>query len=261
MCRFLAYRGAPVFMERYISSPGHSLVHQSLHAEEAKMPTNGDGFGLGWYGDRPEPGLYRELHPAWSDENLISLCRMVRSPLFFAHVRAATGTATSRANCHPFAHGAWMFMHNGQIGGYSAIKRAMEAMLPDDFYGARHGNTDSELIFLLIMTRIEQGLHPIAATVDVLKVIKGLMNTAQATKPLRFAAALSDGKTIYGFRAACDDQPPSLYLCQKDDHAVLASEPVDADRGCWQALPKGCAVTIGEKGIEIATLDPLPLAA
>ncbi len=135
MCRFLAYSGQPVFLEEFVSSPCNSLIHQSQHATEAKTGTNGDGFGLGWYGDRPEPGLYREIRPAWSDENLLSIARQVRSPLFFAHVRAATGTASTRANCHPFAHGRWMFMHNGQIGGYGAVKRRLEALIPDGLYG------------------------------------------------------------------------------------------------------------------------------
>ena len=129
MCRFLAYRGSPVFLEELVAAPAHSLIHQSLHAEEAKTGTNGDGFGIGWYGARAEPGFYRELRPAWSDENLLSLCRQVSSHLFFAHVRAATGTATTRANCHPFTHGPWMFMHNGQIGGYHLLRRKIEALI------------------------------------------------------------------------------------------------------------------------------------
>jgi hypothetical protein len=48
------------------------------------------GFGLGWYGDHPEPGLYRETRPAWSDENLRYLCRHLHSHLFFAHYNANT---------------------------------------------------------------------------------------------------------------------------------------------------------------------------
>ncbi|MBP0575268.1 class II glutamine amidotransferase, partial [Mycobacterium tuberculosis] len=83
------------------------------------------------YGDRSEPGLYREVLPAWSDENLKHLVHQIRSPLFFAHVRAATGTATTRANCHPFAHGRHLFMHNGQIGGYGRVRRRLEQRLPD----------------------------------------------------------------------------------------------------------------------------------
>ncbi len=132
MCRFLAYSGEPVFLSDLVCAPTHSLVHQSLHADEGKTETNGDGFGIGWYGERAEPGVYRDISPAWSDENLVNLCGQVRARTFFAHVRAATGTATARANCHPFAHGRHLFMHNGQIGGYCRIKRRLEALIPDD---------------------------------------------------------------------------------------------------------------------------------
>src|SRR3712207_9319218 len=70
------------------------------------------------------------------------------SRLFFAHVRASTGTSTTRANCHPFSHGRFLFMHNGQIGGYARIKRRIEALIPDELYDARLGTTDSEALFL-----------------------------------------------------------------------------------------------------------------
>src|SRR4051812_7858686 len=123
MCRWIAYRGETTTFEHYVTEPEHSLVTQSLRALEGTTCTNGDGFGLGWYGDHPEPGLYRETRPAWSDENLRYLCRHLRSHLFFAHVRAATGTAVTRQNCHPFACGRWMFMHNGFVGGWSRLRR------------------------------------------------------------------------------------------------------------------------------------------
>ena len=86
MCRWIAYKGAPIFMEDVVTKPCHSLIQQALHATEAKTGTNGDGFGIGWYGERDEPGIYRELRPAWSDENLNSLCGQVQSRMFFAHV-------------------------------------------------------------------------------------------------------------------------------------------------------------------------------
>ena len=98
--------------------PCQSLVAQSLRCREAKNEVNADGFGLAWYGERAEPGIFRDIRPAWSDENLLSLAHQIRSRLFFAHVRASTGTATTRANCHPFAVGRWLFMHNGQVGEY-----------------------------------------------------------------------------------------------------------------------------------------------
>lgn len=252
MCRFLAYRGDPVFMEDVVCAPRHSLIHQSLHAEEAKVATNGDGFGLGWYGERNEPGVYRELRPAWSDENLLSLCRLVRSSIFFAHVRAATGTATMRANCHPFTFGRWMFMHNGQIGGYARIRRKLEALLPDELYAARAGTTDSEIVFLLIVTRIEAGETPMEATGGVLRIVKDMMRAAGITEPLRFNAAITDGDTITTFRAACDARPPSLYVCERPEATIVASEPLDEDRACWREIPKGAAVSFGRDGLRIS---------
>ena len=118
MCRGVAYTGTAVRLESVVTKPVRSLVHQSLHAKQCKTATNGDGFGLGWYGDRETPGLYREISPAWSDENLLSLCAQLRAETFFAHVRASTGAPTARANCHPFSVGPWLFMHNGQIGNF-----------------------------------------------------------------------------------------------------------------------------------------------
>lgn len=262
MCRFLAYQGVPVFLEQFVSSPCHSLVHQSIHATEAKTGTNGDGFGLGWYGDRIEPGLYREIRPAWSDENLLSIARQVRSSLFFAHVRAATGTASTRANCHPFGHGRWMFMHNGQIGGYAQIKRRLEALIPDAFYGARTGTTDSEALFLIALARIESGMEPVTAMGSALADATALMAEHGIKEPLRFAASLSDGESIYAFRWSSDTKPPTLYFCEQPDHVVVASEPVDERRDCWQAVPPNTCVVVRRGKLTFRQLDiTLPLAA
>ena len=117
-------------------------------------PVNGDGFGLCWYGERDEPGLYRDTLPAWSDPNLKSLVGQVKSGLFMAHVRASTGTATSRNNCHPFTCGKWSFMHNGQVGGYDGFRRHADMLIPDALYPYRKGATDSEALFLAALSRM-----------------------------------------------------------------------------------------------------------
>jgi predicted glutamine amidotransferase len=241
MCRFLAYRGEPVFLADLVCAPAHSLVHQSLHAAEAKTGTNGDGFGLGWYGERPEPGLYREIRPAWSDENLKSLCAQVRSGLFFAHVRASTGTASTRANCHPFGHGRWLFMHNGQIGGYSRLKRRLEELIPDALYEARLGTGDSEAIFLAALAN---GLaeDPVAAMAKTLKQVKRLMDAAGIEEPLRFTAALTDGESLWAYRWACDARPPSLYFRETGAGLIVVSEPIDDRAQGWREVPKGCTL-------------------
>ncbi len=241
MCRWLAYKGDPTYLENLIATPSHSLIAQSLRADEAKSPTNGDGFGVGWYGERDTPGLYREIRPAWSDENLRSLCAQVRARLFFAHVRASTGTAIARANCHPFTYGRFMFMHNGQVGNYAAVKRAMEMLIPDALYGQRVGTTDSEALFLAALASgMEQ--DPILAFARTLNNIVALMQRAGATEALRFTSALSDGVNLYAFRWASDDRAPTLYYRQTAASLVVVSEPLDGERGWWKEVPQGFAL-------------------
>jgi predicted glutamine amidotransferase len=244
MCRFVAYLGEPVFLDELVCRPAHSLLQQSQRAEQAKASTHGDGFGIGWYGERGEPGVYREVMPAWSDENLLSLARTLRSRLFFAHVRAATGTAIARQNSHPFRHGPWLFMHNGQIGGYASVRRALESRLPDTLYGARKGATDSELLFLLILARIERGLPVHDAVRATLDETAALMRGQEIVEPLRFSAALSDGQRLHVFRWASDERPPTLYLHQGPRGTTVASEPLTDDEDDWRPLRQGEFLTL-----------------
>lgn len=255
MCRWLAYKGRPILMEALITTPEHSLIAQSIHAEEAKVTTNGDGFGIGWYGERDVPGLYRELRPAWSDENLRSICSQVRSGLFFAHVRAATGTAIARANCHPFVQGRCMFMHNGQVGGYAKLKRRIEALIPDELYNHRTGTTDSEAVFLAAYAR---GLEydTMGALASTLKDISRMMREESIGDPLRFTAAISNGDDLYAIRWSSDARAPTLYHREIGDGTIVVSEPLDANRASWHEVPANCFL-VARKGqaVEIVCAD------
>jgi predicted glutamine amidotransferase len=254
MCRFLAYQGEPIFIDTLVCAPCHSLVHQALHCSEGKTETNGDGFGLGWYGDRPQPGLIRDIRPAWSDENLRSVASQVRSRLFFAHVRASTGTATTRANCHPFAAGGMLFMHNGQVGEWARVRRRVEAMIPDRLYDERTGTTDSEALFLAMLAR---GLRedPVAAVHETLAEVHGIMMAAGVRAALRFTAALTEGEHLYAFRWASDDRPASLYWRQTPTGLVVVSEPIDDARAGWTAVAPGCSL-VSAPGREVR-IEPL----
>jgi ergothioneine biosynthesis protein EgtC len=243
MCRWIAYSGAPIALKEYVTEPAHSLISQSLAALESTSGTNGDGFGLGWYDDYPEPGLYREVRPAWSDENLRYLCRHIRSQLFFAHVRAATGTPVTRHNCHPFACGKWLFMHNGYIANWTKLRRPIEGLIPDDLYTAREGTTDSEAMFLAIVgAGVED--DPIEATKRIMRKLTDMVVEGGEDYALRFTAALSDGRTIYAFRYAAKDDTNSLYYRRGDEGTVVASEPLEGDRSQWMATPENCVLVV-----------------
>ncbi len=245
MCRIAAYLGQPIFLEELIAKPRHSLMRQSLHAVKSSVHTNGDGFGIGWYGERAEPGVYREVMPAWSDDNLLALSQTLQSRLFFAHVRAATTGGISRQNCHPFRHGRHLFMHNGQIGGYGLLRRTLESRLPDRLYAERRGVTDSELLFLLALARIQAGSAPDVAMLAVLDETMALMQLRGVAEPLRFAAVLADGERLYAFRVASDGEPPTLYMRETEAGVMLASEPLCALANNWQLLPVGSVLSLG----------------
>jgi glutamine amidotransferase len=134
MCRWLAYTGAPVLVEDALYRPAHSLIDQSLHARLGAETTNGDGFGLGWYDAEGMPGVFHSIEPAWNDQNLRELAAHIRSPMFFAHVRAAIGSAVQQTNCHPFRHGPWLFMHNGFIAELDAIKRDLVLAIDESLF-------------------------------------------------------------------------------------------------------------------------------
>jgi predicted glutamine amidotransferase len=252
MCRWIAYRGKTTALERYVTEPAHSLISQSIHAMESTASVNGDGFGLGWYGEHLAPGLYREIRPAWSDENLRYLCRHLRSHLFFAHVRAATGTAITRANCHPFACGKWLFMHNGFLGNWNRWRRHVEALIADELYPSRIGTTDSEAIFLAMLGAGIQ--DPVAAAKKTLGTLTDIVTRREPGDRFRFTAALSDGRDVYAFRYSVNDHANTLYYREAEGGIVIVSEPFDRDEN-WITVPEDHVVVA--KAGERTRMTPL----
>jgi glutamine amidotransferase len=139
-------------LEEVLFKPPDNLIDQSLSARRATTPTNGDGFGVGWYGAEDTPGLFRSIRPAWNDSNLRDLAAHVSSGLFLAHVRASSLATVQETNCHPFRYGNWLFVHNGQIKDAGKLRRDMLMEVAPENFGNIQGTTDSELMFHLALT-------------------------------------------------------------------------------------------------------------
>ncbi|MBD1558208.1 class II glutamine amidotransferase [Vibrio sp. S9_S30] len=255
MCRWLAYQGKETYLSDLIFAPEYSLVQQSMSARKSITAINADGFGVGWYGVKEDPGLYREVLPAWSDCNLKSLSEHIVSPLFFAHVRASTGTQTARTNCHPFRYKNWLFMHNGQIGGYAELRWHIERLIPKSIYGFRQGQTDSELLFLLLIANGLVEGEPSAAIGKTLELIESLMLDEKIEEPLRISASWSDGETIWAFRYASDDHAPTLFYKMMEKGIVVASEPLDSERQAWYSVDQARLMTVHKQKVAIKELN------
>lgn len=254
MCRWAAYLGKPIFIEEVVSTPGHSLIVQSQDAEEAKTAINADGFGVAWYDHRPEPGVFRDVYPAWSDPNLRSLAQQVRSGLFLAHVRASTGTATSRNNCHPFAVGKWSFMHNGQVGGFELFRKQADMLVPDELYAHRKGATDSEVLFLLMLG--QDMSDPVAALAASVRQLEALSRNHGETPHMRLSAAFSDGESLWAARYSSDEIAPTLYYRWSESRAgwAVVSEPLESDEGDWYVLQPGQVARFRGEEVEVFAL-------
>lgn len=243
MCRWAAWSGAPKYLEEVICDPQHSLIDQSRNALSCKTAVNADGFGVAWYGDRETPCLYKDVRPAWSDPNLLQIARHVRSGHFLAHVRASTGTATTRDNCHPYTFEHWTFMHNGQVGGYDTVRRRLDNMIPDDLYRHRAGGTDSESLFLIALA-YGLKLHPRAAMARTVSEAEAVSKYAGTAPHMRFASAWSNGETLYAARYASDRFAPTLYYRKFSDGVMVVSEPLDEAPNCWVEVQQGHMIEV-----------------
>jgi glutamine amidotransferase len=273
MCRWLAYSGSPVLLEDLLYKPQHSLVVQSLHSQLGAETTNGDGFGVGWYGFRETPGVFRSTEPAWNDRNLRELAGQVMSPRVFAHVRASTGSPVQLTNCHPFRHGSWLWMHNGFINGFATMKRDLALAVDPALYADIEGTTDSELMLFLALT-FDLEHDPPAAVARVVGLVEETARRLGVPHPMQMSIATTDGLTTWAFRYASEGMPRSLFhstdvstLRQQypdnpvlhelsDDARLVVSEPLGDLRGAWREVPESTCVVIRAGHEELLPFQP-----
>jgi predicted glutamine amidotransferase len=274
MCRWLAYSGSPVLLEDLLFKPAHSLIDQSLHSRMGATTTNGDGFGLGWYGVGDEPGVFHSTFPAWNDRNLRDLARHLSSPLVFAHIRASTGGAIQETNCHPFRYGNRLFMHNGLIREFATVKRDLELAVDPSLYPHIEGSTDTEVFFHLALTF---GLEDDPPT-SVAKAVGFIEETGRrhgVEHPIQMTVATSDGKSLWAFRYSSEGDSRSLYFstavatlkAQYPDNPVLhglsdrtrivVSEPLGDLEGAWNEVPESSWGVVQEGGDELHPFTPI----
>lgn len=271
MCRWIAYVGPEIPMSIPLIDAKHSLLVQSEKSRLGAEPMNGDGFGVGWYSShRKSPGLYRDVRPAWNDENFRDLSAHIRSPMFLAHIRATTGSAVQRSNCHPFRHDRWLFQHNGLIPDFHLLRRGLLFQVHADYFDSIQGTTDSELIFHLALSHgLEQ--NPPEAMRRTVTAIENAMAEHCVSGELQFSAAIADGESIYAIRYANQGTPRTLFYATDlevlkeldpglgaipEGSIVVVSEPL-APTVRWEEVPPGSLIRAGTGDVEIQDFGPI----
>jgi predicted glutamine amidotransferase len=255
MCRWLAYSGSPILLETLLYAPKNSLIVQSLHSRLGAEETNGDGFGIGWYGAYETPAVFHSIEPAWNDRNLRELAGHIKASVVFAHIRASTGSPVQQTNCHPFRHGRWLWMHNGLIHDFHTVKRDLVLAVDPALYPEIEGTTDSEALFHLALTfGLEE--DPPAAVQRAIGLVETVGRRHGVEHPFQGTIATTDGERIWAFRYSSEGKSRTLFfstdvralramypenelLREVDDESrLVVSEPLGELAGAWNEVPE-----------------------
>jgi glutamine amidotransferase len=270
----MAWHGQPVRIEELLFDTEHSLVDQSLHSSMGAETTNGDGFGLGWYGIGDGPGLYRSVAPAWGDANLRHLAGHIESPLFLAHVRAAIGSPVQQTNCHPFSHGDWLMVHNGLVNDFHVIRRELMLGLDPSSFAEIEGTTDSEVLFHLALAR---GLEadPLDALEQTIGLVEEVQRRSGIQPALQASIGVSNGVMLWAVRYSSERNSRTLFRSEDaeairllhpnnervqrliDSDRIVVSEPLGDLAGAWHELDESSTLTVHAGGaVEVGTFSP-----
>jgi len=275
VCRWLAYSGSAVRIWDLLYRPQHSLIDQSLHSQLGAETTNGDGFGVGWYGVGDTPGIFHSVEPAWNDRNLHDLSLHIESPLVFAHIRASSGSPIQQTNCHPFRHGRWLWMHNGVIRDFPKVKRDLVLAVDPSLYSEIEGSTDSEVFFFLALTL---GLEddPPAAVEKAVGLIEEIGRRHGVEHPIQMTVATSDGARVWAFRYSSERQSRSLFYSTdvptlrrlhpelevlhevSDESRLIVSEPLRDLPEAWNEVPESSFGIVQPGQDELRPFSPTP---
>jgi glutamine amidotransferase len=227
---------------------GHSHIH---------------GWGVAAYEDHL-PHVERQAWAAYHGEHFKRAAARIYATTVLAHVRAATVGEPELDNTHPFWHGRWAFVHNGTLPAFADVAPRLLEELTDEHRAAIRGQTDSEHVFRLLMSRIDK--NPDRPVLDLVREaardILAWCQEAAPGQPVGLNIMLTDGERIFGARYGRTlhyierDGVHDCEICgfphvRHDPSAayratVLASEPITHED--WKEIPERSLYEVDPEG-------------
>ena len=154
MCRWLAYSGSPVLLSRSFSSS--RSTRSSTRASTRRMgaeTTNGDGFGIGWYGDGRHAGNVPQRSSRRGTTGTCATSRRTSSRSSSSRTSARRrDRPCSRRTATRSATDAGCGCTTGSSATSTEVKRELVLAVDPALYPSIEGSTDSEVFFYLALT-------------------------------------------------------------------------------------------------------------
>ena len=256
MCRHIGYIGKKKDLYSILLRHDHSLIELAYKPKLMKEAAlNADGFGLAWL-SKKNFMLYKNYLPIWNDLNLVNISKSISSNLVIGNVRSATiAENLGYFNTHPFILNNFCFSHNGYIKDFNSITRnKILKYLNSNYLNLIKGQTDSELIFILIMQLIESSKDIAKSIKSVIQIIKSHFSECM----LNFLIATYDEKgkkTLLATKFSLGLDAPSLfYFKQRNGYALISSEKLNDDNN-WKSIKNNSLIKVTEKKIKIEKIS------
>ena len=182
-----------------------------------------DGWGIAVF-DEQAGGwrLDKGIACASEDERFHRLAVGSRGEVLVSHVRRKTVGETSLVNTHPFERGRWVFAHNGTVEDIAWL----HAQASGERLAEVRGETDSELLFAWILTRLDEaGAAHTPASPGTDRAIGAAVRAARARPAFgAFNFILSDGATLYAHRFG-----RTMHLLERGPHDLIRSRRTSRD--------------------------------
>src|SRR5215471_12176611 len=282
MCRLFGFR-----------SVINSQVHRSLLAAENALGTQSnqhpDGWGVAFYVDGA-PHVTRNPITAMGDQLFHRLSGVVSSQTVVAHVRKATRGDKTVLNCHPFQYGRWVFAHNGDVPDFDRHRAALVNEVAPELRRFILGETDSEVIFFILLTELLAG-GPLSAprtAGELARALRAMTATVRSrcdtpAAPASLTVLVTNGETLVAgqggkelylstHKTRCSDRGVCKSLspeCEaptisgRVNHCIISSEPLQGEN-VWAPLENGDIVGV-DVGMHLFRSSPerhaLPVVA
>lgn len=218
-----------------------------------------DGWGVaGFVGEGAGEHLEVRKEPtrAREDASYDQAVETVTTDAGMVHIRWATATDLGNVcgNTHPFVHGEWAFAHNGSAEPRSAILELVD----EDLRGDLEGDTDSELIFRAILSRLRT-TDPAAAILEVARelrartVISGL-NFLLLGPDALYVLADHDPQSPPSLRHGPDYFPLRYHV--EPDLAVVSSTGYEQVRSDWLEVPQQHVLRVARHSLALELIAP-----